>query len=553
MSNSVICFWGLFLAFALNSTQIFGQATTESTIPNGNPVSRLDALQLQIETKAVERDQLRLTIKDADSSTATEVQAEIDLVNAEIKRLRNAFEQSAIGAVNIDVLAESHTKFDWREEVSQILQPIVENVKVLTEKPRRISRLQSIIEQNAIKKTAIDSAISAIQNKMQSTSNENTLSALAALEVNWRQRLLDNVDELLIAQQQLSELQNSDISWWETVSRALADFFKGRGLTLLIALVTAVVIWFVMRLILQLFQSSSKRLDKDEIRTRKRIAQYSYRLLTFMLILIGVISVFYTRGDVLLMGLSILAAAGIALGLRQAIPRFISEARLLLNIGDIREHERVMYNGLPWQVASLNVHSVLKNPELTGVVRLPLSNMASMISRPAGKEPWFPASRGDFILLNGDTLAEVMRLTPEIVELKDRSGTLISMPAPEFYTTTFKNLTRSESFGVTITFGIDYQHQSISLTEVPVKIKSAIKTAIDNFEHVDEVVDITVELEQAGASSLDYLVYVKMRPDAASSYLKIERLLQQTCVAVCTEEGWGIPFPHMTIEQISRT
>ncbi len=177
--------------------------------------------------------------------------------------------------------------------------------------------------------------------------------------------------------------------------------------------------------------------------------------------------------------------------------------------------------------------------------------MAKLISRPVGKEPWFPASRGDFILLNGNVLAEVMRATPEVVELKDRSGTLISMAAAEFFNTIFKNLSRSESFGVTTTFGIDYRHQSISLTEVPNKIKLAIIAAFQNFQPIDAVVDITVELQQAGASSLDYLVYVKMKPEAAASYLKIERLLQQTCVAICTEQGWGIPFPHMTIQQLS--
>lgn len=551
MLNRFTRYWVLSLALAFTSTQIFAQSAEEPTVSNGNAVNRLDTLQLQIEENIAERDQLRATIKNSDSITATDLQTEIDAVNAEIQKLRNAFEQSAIGAVNIDVLNETQTNFDWKEEVSQILQPIVENLKVLTEKPRRISRLQSTIEQTKLKRTAIASAINAIANKKESTTNQDTLSALADLEESWVQRLSDNVDELSIAQQQLSELQNTDISWWETVSTALAEFFKGRGLTLLIALVTGVFIWSLMKLLLQLFQRSSKRLDKDVMRTRRRIAQYAYRLLTFLLILIAVISVFYTRGDMLLMGLSILAAAGIALGLRQAIPRFISEARLLLNIGDVRENERVMYNGLPWQVTSLNVHSVLKNPEFTGVVRLPLSDMSSMISRPAGKEPWFPASRGDFIVLEGNILAEVMRLTPEIVELKDRSGTLISMPAPEFYTTTFKNLTRSESFGVTTTFGIDYRHQSISLTEVPAKIKSAIKAAFEKFDHTDSVVDITVELQQAAASSLDYLVYVKMSTDAAASYLKIERLLQQTCVAVCTEEGWEIPFPHMTIQQIS--
>lgn len=147
------------------------------------------------------------------------------------------------------------------------------------------------------------------------------------------------------------------MKWWETVREALREFFNGRGLTLLIATVVALFVLYLMRGVLFLVQHKTKHMDQQEYRTRSRLAQYAYRALTLLLILTAVISVFYVRGDLLLMGLSILAAAGIALGLRQAIPRFITEARLLLNLGSIREDERVLYNGLPWQVVSLNMYS----------------------------------------------------------------------------------------------------------------------------------------------------------------------------------------------------
>ena len=346
-------------------------------------------------------------------------------------------------------------------------------------------------------------------------------------------------------------LQSSEVNWWETVRDALREFFHGRGLTLLIASVAATLVWFLMKGVLRLAQHKTKDVNQKEYRTRSRLAQYAYRALTLLLILMAVISVFYIRGDLLLMGLSILAAAGIALGLRQAIPRFITEARLLLNLGSIREDERVLYNGLPWQVVSLNMHSVLRNPELTGVIRLPLATLSTMVSRPAGKEPWFPASRDDFILLDDDSLLQVVRLTPETVETRDRGGTLTAVPTPEFFTWTFRNLSRGGSFGISTVFGIDYRHQDISLNEVPSRFQQAIGKALNNTEQASAVMEVLVEFTSASSSSLDFWIYVTLESSAAKDYAKLNRLIQQTCVAVCTHEQWGIPFPHITIQNLA--
>ena len=52
------------------------------------------------------------------------------------------------------------------------------------------------------------------------------------------------------------------------------------------------------------------------------------------------------------------------LAAKNGLPRYYAQARLLLNLGDAREGERVVVNGLPWQVRSLNLVSELVNPAL---------------------------------------------------------------------------------------------------------------------------------------------------------------------------------------------
>lgn len=98
---------------------------------------------------------------------------------------------------------------------------------------------------------------------------------------------------------------------------------------------------------------------------------------------------------------------------------------------------------------------------------------------------------------------------------------------------------------------IDYQRQHINLTEVPSRVKRALEDALKSTAHADTVNGVLVEFSSAGPSSLDFLIYVTLDSRAAKAYTKLERLIQQTCVAVCTDQHWGIPFPHLTIQPLT--
>ena len=389
-----------------------------------------------------------------------------------------------------------------------------------------------------------------IDTELAQSDDPDLQASLQSIRKVWKRRLAENDQDTKLAQLQLDELQNSDIRWWTSAQAGLVDFIHGRGLTLLLAVGFATAVWYGLRGLFNLLLSKERFTDQQAYRTRKRLAKYVFRAVSFVILLIVVIAVFYVRGDMLLLGLAIIAVVGVALGLRQAVPRFYREARLLLNLGSVRENERVMYNGLPWQVVSLNVHSILRNPELTGVVRLPLELMSTLVSRPAGKEPWFPASKGDYLMLEGGLFRQVIRLTPEVVELQSGGGSIFSTPTSEFYRWTFENLSRGETYAISATFGIDYQHQAISLTDVAPRFRNAIDYAIVHSEYGESLNQVQVELKKAGDSSLDFWIWVTMQRSAISGLFKLERMIQQACVRVCTEENWGIPFPHITVQQL---
>jgi len=272
---------------------------------------------------------------------------------------------------------------------------------------------------------------------------------------------------------------------------------------------------------------------------------YSYRLLTVIFIVFAILMVFYIRGDVLMLTLSLIALAGGALTLRQTLPRYAAEIRLLLGVGPVRENERVILDGVPFEVDSLSIFTILRNPALEGFIRIPLHEMNEYISRPMSKEAWFPCQAGDYVLLANGNLARVIQQTIELVEVAVVDS-IMQIRTSDFIEQNVRNLTR-EGYGFAATFGIDYQHQAICLDTVPAKLKTAI---IDYFERAglkDDITDVLVEFSSAGASSLDYRIYMIIKGSAASAYYRVQRMVQQACVEACNREGWVIPFTQVTV------
>jgi len=326
------------------------------------------------------------------------------------------------------------------------------------------------------------------------------------------------------------------------------QFATGRGLTLLLAVAAAAAVWFGTRFALSGYRRTLLDRSAPESRTRYRLAEYSLHAFTGLMMLVAVFVVFYQRGDVLLLGLMILLFVGLALGARNLLPRYVNEARLLLNLGPIREGERLLLRDLPWRVESINMYTVLRNPELQGVLRVPLKELEHMMSRPVGRESWFPSSKGDVLLLDqGRPLVEVLEQNPDTVTLRERGGQVHSVPSHAFYARTVTNLTRGGSFGVDGRFRVDFDRQGEALDEVPRVLRTAIRDALAASDLGEFVKDVEVELAEAGDSALQFWLFVTMHARAAKSYWRVQRLVQAACVQACTGRGWTIPFPHLSV------
>ncbi len=504
----------------------------------------LESTQLAVNEKTKELTALQSKYKSAGVTEKPAVQTEIDQVTLEIKNLKTSFEQVAIGGIRLEAFGLTEEPFDWKEELVLITQPVIESLKSLTEKPRNLERLRTVISDRQIRLVEINKAIGILEGRLANDMPTVIVTPLKKNLEEWQAKKKDNQREIELAQVQLDSLLGNDGSWYQSIVTSVQSFFSGRGKTLTIALVVSVLIWQAMKGLLWLIRKKAQS-GKS---TRRRIFAYLYKFLTTLLIVIAIMVVLYVRGDLLLLALMIILFIGFVLAVRSYLPGYVTEAKTLLDLGTVREEELVVYNGIPWEVHHINVQSILINPDIHGILRIPLSELIHLKSRPAGRgENWFPCRKGDLLILPNGSTGEVVRQTPDSVEFVCKGGMRLSYPTAAVFEMGLLNLTKGESYAALTVFGIDYSHVDISLTEVPDKFAEAVKEGLTQAGLGEHVVDITVDFKVANSSSLDYLIIATMHSRAASSYFKVERVLQQSCVRACTENNWGIPFPQLTV------
>ena len=510
-------------------------------------VENLAGIQQSIELKRGSIRELREQLKLVeDASERQEFEQKIERIKGEITNLQQSFEHIALGGVSQSILVEQpEQRINWRDEIEQVSMPLLSTLKELTAKPRQIDSLRRDIERREDQLEVIGKALESISNF-----KSQPLPAVAAdpvnqLQVEWEQRRDDAERELEITRYRLNSLRTESATWQTTAREAVTEFFRGRGLTLLLATIITLTIWLVSKGLLKLYWRWLYRASHDIGITRAPLFYYSYRLATAVIIVLAILMVFYTRGDVLFLTLALIALAGAALTLRQTLPRYTAELRLLLGVGPVREQERLVLDGIPFLVESLSVYSVFRNPALEGVVRLPLHTMNALASRPAGQEPWFPCQPEDYLLLANGSFGRVLRQTVELVEVAVKDST-VQIRTRDFLAQNVRNLSR-DGFGIASTFGIDYRHQAICLDTVPGCFKEAIIARFEQAGLKEDIEDILVEFKGAGTSSLDYQIYIFLNGRAAHAYFKAQRLVQQACVETCNREGWVIPFTQITV------
>ena len=473
----------------------------------------------------------------------------ITVEKEQIDQLRENFRNVLGGAEAAEYEEVTIESAGIQEQITELVQPVLSGIRDATAEPRELDALKNSLltwkerEQKTLK------VLDRIDDLIATSEDPLVIEELTSARRVWAGRQSEATSHIAVINVQIAERSKDKRPMWEKMSDGFSAFFKSRGMNLLIAVLVAVAGFFATRKIYSLIRRVSPAHKKASKTMTSRISDILALTISILVAIIGIILVFYLRGDWLLLTLVIIFIIGVVWAGKTAIPPYLEQIRMILNLGSVREDERVIYEGLPWKVTKLGFYTTFTNPELQGGrLRIPIRDVMDMISRPlAPKESWFPTEVDDWMVLSDDTFGKVIIQTPEQVVVLELGGSLKTFPTADFLALTPRNL--SHGFRISVTFGIDYKHQEECTSSIPEIFKAALSTAIISKYTREAVRSIQVEFQSAAASSLDYVILADMHGSVAHRYNALQRVIQKVCVDVCNEHGWVIPFTQVTVHR----
>ena len=474
------------------------------------------------------------------------LQQELNELQENLKATGRNLENISAGVDLSSLRTQEEQKFNLQQEVFALLKPAIDEMKDMTSRIRKKSDLKEKITFYKDRLTVIETALANIERLQEQAESEQLKATLGAMQANWGKQRAFMQSELQSAQLQLEELMASEASLAEASQSYLKSFFQKRGLYLTEALLVVLLIMLLSRLSYKAMQRYMPGFRRKHRSFRVRLVELLHRILTVLLILLGPMVVFYLVEDWVLFSLSILLLLGMAWTLRQALPRYWSQIQLFLNIGSVREGERILMEGIPWLVEQLNIYCTLINPVANLSQRVPIDELVDLKSRPCREEePWFPCKRGDWVILSDGVRGKVIGISHELVQLVQRGGAQVTYQTGDFLAASPKNL--ASNFRLKEIIGISYSLQAKSTNEIPGQLQAFIQQKAEEEGYGEQLLNLRVEFAQANNSSLDIAVIADFSGELGDLYNRLRRAIQRWCVDACSEYGWEIPFPQMTL------
>lgn len=476
-----------------------------------------------------------------------ELERQVRARAAELERLSRSFSELATGVDPISLDADPEpVPFELARELRELLSPLIHELKRATSRPREIDRLRTEVADLEGQLKTIEKALAQLDALREASKDETLAKALATERKDWDVRRSAIEASLAVTDQKLAQQSAESRSIAETVHEVFGLFFKSRGRNLLLAVVATVGFLFILRRIRAFLGRRPRFVERGQT-FHGRVFGLVYSVFSVVGAVLVFVVALYLFGDWVLLILALLLILGLVWASKQAVPRFWSQAVLILDMGAVREGQRVIWNGLPWRVESIGFYCVLANPALVGgLVRIPIEDLARLRSRPTDDdEPWFPTQAGDVVLLADGRSAIVELQSTELVRLRAPGGNRVFMPTAEFAAKSLEVL--SHGYRVDLEFGLDYENRAGITTTDRDLMQAEVERCWRASPWARSLVGVAVEFSRAGPSSLDYFIRVDLDGSQASEYAPQRRHLARICVDVCNENGWLIPFQQLTV------
>lgn len=566
----VLCFNGLALAQAASvpetdrSPEEISAAQSEAQEVSGITKEEFESRQQIVKSlismsETLEVRQKRLSElgqeleKTKDETERPALQDEIDLLTQEVAQADDEIKIVVLGLQSreYDDIGNEETEseeFDLGTEISKIFQPLVTSLERATEPSRRMEELRQLSSRTHRKEKVAQATLDHIRQFRQDGADfkEDVDERLKDYEAIWQTRLDEAINLGNALDEQLEAANRARGNTFANFAEDIGQFIINRGASLLLALgmgIGFLVICQAARVGLTGFFRSRK----------SGILSAPIRITGMILSAIGVIgalmiaiTIFNIRHDWLMLAMSLLLALALSWSFVRALPTFIEEGRVLLNLGSVREGERTIVNGLPYRIERLSLYSKLVNPALNGgSLTFPVRHMLDMHSRPVTEgESWFPTEIGDWILRDG-SFFEVVNQTPEHVIIRRPSGAEDFVPIAEFLGTKFEVI--SNGYCRTHIVGLSYNHLTQAISDIPAKLSTTVRKHVLARVGEDALESVDTRLVELGGSSLDYMVMVTVGSGQGRYWGALKTDISNATIEACLEHDWEIPFPQIVV------
>jgi hypothetical protein len=475
-----------------------------------------------------------------------ELQESIDELTLKLLETETSLEQFSAG-VDMGVFQEDvKGDVEWSQELREMLEPLMREMKKMTSRPREIENLRDEMVRYDMQLATIETANANLLSLVSHTSDPQLTEKLNTIVRSWQNRGMEIRTQRAIVSSRLDKITGEKKSLSESLRELFRTFFKSRGLNLLVALFSFAFVWVALHFFYKLIQRLSPFHKKGRAFV-VRIFDLLYVVFTVVFSFLVLLGVLYSFGDWVLLSLTIIFLLGVGWVSKKALPRFWSQATLMLNFGTVREGEVVVYKGIPFEVISINFHTLLENRELgKNLIRVHINDLMELRSRPMTEnEPWFPSKPGDWVSLDGGAYGEIVAQTVDMVKMRLKGGACKFFNTADYLSQSPVNL--SSGYRLQVTFGIDYQHQDVATNEALSVFEKEIVEELEREGYRKSIERIRVQFKEAGASSLDVAVLAEFNGHAQSKFWALERSIQRICTDVCTRHQWVIPFKQVTV------
>jgi len=502
----------------------------------------LDSIRLKEQEKAELVAEMSSTV---DPSRKERLLGNLNELNRSLDNLRHQFSTIAIQA-DASLFEEAPKEdFDWQKELGKLLEPLLAELENATKESRELGQLNQQLELNKEREKVANLALENLKPLSEIAGDPQLKTELQELQTTWESRLRDARNQITVLQNQLEEKEKERASPIEEARAKASGFVNTKGLNLLLGVVAFAAVFFGMRAL----QEGIRKIKPSKKKGKSfssRLTTLLWTLFTVLASIGAMLATFNARGDWFLLSLSLLFLIGVGWGAMKTLPAFIEQFRMMLNMGSVREDERLVYEGLPWKVNAISFRTELVNPLLEGgVLHLPTQMLVGLLSRPPGKsEEWFPSRPGDWVLLSDETYGRISYQTPSSVQITSPGGSQRVIPSTQYLELSPTVL--STGFRREIFFGLEHTLLKEIITGLPSLAETHVRAALEE-KLGDKVTYVETVLSEVTDTRLNLRVRVDVNGEGASSWGDIPAWVQQALVALGTSEGWNIPIPQLRI------